>query len=454
MSLRLRFSLVILGLLLAGQALFGAVFFYLQRRSELTATYERVRERVRHAGALCREASLTGDWTEAKRHFASLGRDPVVRYADCVNLRGRVVVHSDPSKVGRRAEQKGRYYTGTWEVSQALRVGEKDFRTVRIGYDAEALDARIRESLYDTLWRIAQVVPLTLLVGLLAAFLVARTLTKPIEDLAEATKELSSGHRDYRLPEDGRQDELGELKRSFNAMADRLEQLDRMKERLVSSLTHDLKNPLASIKGCLEAMLSGDVGALTPKQRRYMESAKDCALRLWSYIDDILEAIMLRSGRIPVETGPASVAEAASAVLKDQAAKARLAGVTLESELPQDLPRVRAERDMVRRVLENLVANALKFVSRGGRVLVRAEKEAGGVRCEVRDSGPGIPREDLEKIFEEYYQVGETSRKAAERGSGMGLSICRRIVEESGGRIWAESEAGKGAAFIFTLPGV
>ena len=115
---------------------------------------------------------------------------------------------------------------------------------------------------------------------------------------------------------------------------------------------------------------------------------------------------------------------------------------------------LRGDPGRLRQVLSNLVANAIKFTPAGGSVTVRAEKDGGFVRFEVRDTGAGIPADKLDRVFESFYQVSETGDMARERGSGLGLTICERIVREHGGRIWAESALGKGAAFFFTLPAV
>lgn len=453
MSLRLRFSLIILGLMLLVQVFFGGAYYYLERKAELSAMYQEVHYTVRLAASVCREAALTDDWSIPVDHFVRLKRDPAVIYADCIDRKGRALVHSDPARIGRTQDHAApRDEEAAWVVSHSIRIRGSKYGVARIGYDAEVLHDQIRYRLIRTLWLMARVSAVTLLFGLMAAFLVARTLTRPIEAIVDATHAISSGNLRYRLKVSGRRDELGTLGRRFNQMAKKLGELDKMKEQVVRSLAHDLKNPLASIKGCAEEMLTEDAGPLTPKQKKYMESSLDCSLRLWGYIDNILDTMKLQSGQYPIKIRPIEVAVVVDSVLEDQQPKAKGCGVRLKSEVPEGLPRVKADYELIHRVLDNLVSNALKFTPPKGEITVRAVLDHSFVRFEVEDTGAGIPDKNIDKVFKDFFQVDETRAQSRERGKGMGLAICQRIVTEHRGRIWVESKLGTGAAFFFTLP--
>ena len=453
MKLKARASLVILGLLLLGQGFYSGIYYYLERRSEMTEMYRQARESVRLAASICHESALTGDWRLPKEHLRTLRQDPAVRYAECLDGDGRALAHSDPQRVGMRQIQARHRPAGrVWEVSHSIRVPGRKFGVARIGFDAAVIESLMRERLLHTLWLMAQVTAITLSFGLLAAILIAHTLTRPIEALAAATREISSGNLDYRVPDEGRQDELGTLARRFNEMAERLSELSRMKEQVVSSLTHDLKNPLASIKGAVETMLSGDIGPLTDKQKKYLGSSLDSALRLWGYLDDILDVTRLQAGRFPMNIEPTPVKKLVDSVLEDQRPKAEEGGVRLAAELVEELPRVKADFEQIHRVLDNLIANALKFTPPEGSITVAVGPDGDCVRFMVRDTGKGIPAGEIDKVFEDFYQVDGTKRGV--RGIGMGLAICDRIVREHGGRIWVESELDRGTTFFFTLPAV
>jgi signal transduction histidine kinase len=191
---------------------------------------------------------------------------------------------------------------------------------------------------------------------------------------------------------------------------------------------------------------------LTDKQRKYLKSSLECSLRLWSYIDNMLDVMKLQAGKYPVRISPTRICEIAKSVVADQKVKAKECRVTLKNDMPKDLPRVAADFELIHRVLDNLVSNALKFTSPKGRIEISARVDGGFVRVEVKDTGAGIPKEKLEKIFEDFFQVDETREQSKERGTGLGLAICARIVREHGGRIWAESRLGEGTRFYFTLP--
>ncbi|HAH05346.1 MAG TPA: hypothetical protein DCM05_02295 [Elusimicrobia bacterium] len=452
MRLRVRFSLVILSLILLSQVFFSAAYYYIERRSEMGLMYQQAMQSVQLATAECHEAMVTGDWGTAREYFVALGMLPAVRHADCMDAGGRILAHSDPTRIGERNLDAFGVAEGVWQVSRSVRLPGRGAGLARIGYDAAELDAQVRGRLARTMLVLSQVGVFSMVLGLLAAFLVARAQTRPIEELAAATAELSAGHLDFRLPEDARRDELGLLRLKFNEMAHRLGELDKMKRRLVESLTHDLKNPLAGIKASLQMMLDRNAGPLTAAQKKYMESSLESADRLWDTIDGILDAMRLQAGPFPIQLEDAEVEALVRPAAAGLEPKAERCGVKLKTSVPKGLPRVKADCELVQRVLGNLLANALKFTPSGGTVTLRAEKDGGTVRFEVRDTGAGIPAEELSRIFEPFYQVSETGSLAREHGSGLGLSICERIVREHGGRIWAESEFGKGSAFFFTLP--
>jgi signal transduction histidine kinase len=443
MKLYIRFSLVILGLLILGMGFYSGAYYYFERQSQYSQMNSRVQESVRLAAAVCREGAITGNWAPSQVHFRMLQRDSAVRYAECVD---------DDKKI--LADAGGRSAGGpkVWVVSHSIRVGRRHYGIAKIGYDTGVLRRRIRVHLLETVWLIIQVGSVILLFGVGAAFLISRTLTRPVDALVLATKEISKGNLDYRLSDKGRQDELGVLSTRFNEMAQRLEELSRMKEQMVSSLTHDIKNPLASIKGVAEAMLAEDGDSLSPKQRKYMKSSLECSLRLWSYIDNMLDVMKLQAGKYPVQIEPMFLDSVVGSVLTDQKVKAKECGVSLTSKIPKDLPRVRADFELIHRVLDNIVSNALKFTPPKGRIVLSAERDGKFVVTEVCDSGAGIPKDKLDKIFEDFFQVDETKDEARESGTGLGLAICSRISRDHGGRLWAESEINKGTRFKFTLP--
>ncbi len=443
MKLRLRISLVILGLMALAQGMFGGAYFFLQRRAELEESYSRSMESLRLAAAVCHESSLTGNWSKASSHLSFLREDPTVRYAGCFNADEEALFETQaPAAIP----------AGVREISRSFELKDGSRARTRIGYDETAVNSDVHSRLAEAIWDMAMIASTTLVFGLLAALFVARTLTRPIEALARGARAVGSGDLDYRVPPDGREDELETLRERFNVMAERLAETDRMKRNFVQSFTHDLKNPLSGIKAVIETLHSGSAGALNDKQRKYLESSLVSAERLWDYLDDMLSVMKLQTGRFPM-----SVESLEPILILDEAVdefqtRAENSLVTLKKEFDSELPAVRADAQLLRRVLENLIANALNFTPRGGTITIYAHKRNRHVSFEVHDTGPGIPQEELERIFESFYQVERNKSRGRTPGTGLGLAVCRSIIVEHGGKIWAESPTGSGTRFLFTLP--
>jgi PAS domain S-box-containing protein len=224
---------------------------------------------------------------------------------------------------------------------------------------------------------------------------------------------------------------------------------ERMRQDLDSMIVHDLRGPLTIILGSLETALHADVGPLTETQAGLLTMAQKGAQRMQSLVDILLDIRRLEAGKMPQRFAPVALAELAERAIGQIEPLARESRLTLAMEVAPDLPPLRADAETLTRVLENLLSNAVKHAYTGGLIRVQAEQEGRVVRCAVVDYGVGIPNADLERIFEKYVQV---SRAGKYRGTGLGLAFCRLAVEAHGGRIWAESEEGKGSTFYFTVP--
>ncbi|HAH05568.1 MAG TPA: hypothetical protein DCM05_03430 [Elusimicrobia bacterium] len=222
-------------------------------------------------------------------------------------------------------------------------------------------------------------------------------------------------------------------------------------QRFIEDLAHELKNPLSVIWGYSSFVLRRPMSEWAADDlTRALDSIHRNAQHLHDLIEELLDSTRLEGHKISLrcETFPAleAVRETAEG-LKVQAGEK---GLTLTAELPDPSVQVYADRNRLRQVLVNLVGNALKFTPKGGKVVVSAVPEEGAVRFSVSDTGKGIAKKDLDKIFERFYQVQET--RHSHKGLGLGLSIVKGLIELHGGRIWAESAPGAGAQFHFTLP--
>jgi PAS domain S-box-containing protein len=232
----------------------------------------------------------------------------------------------------------------------------------------------------------------------------------------------------------------------------RLEELDKMKSDFVSNVSHELRTPLTSIKGSVDNMLDGLTGSLNEKQVRYLTRIKSNTDRLARLINDLLDLSRIESGRVEVRSTTLSLSALAEEVAEHMNSLAAQKLIRIEVPSPDYQVTVWADRDKVTQVLMNLIGNAIKFTPQTGKVTVAVEKNSDDyVQISVDDTGPGILPEEKNKIFSKFYQV-DNIEKEKPKGSGLGLAISKALVEMQGGKIWVESEVGKGSTFYFTLP--
>ncbi len=229
--------------------------------------------------------------------------------------------------------------------------------------------------------------------------------------------------------------------------------LDKMKSDFIAIASHELRTPLSIIKGYTDAFQFGELGELTPFQMDKIKIMNARADQMTKIINDLLDITRLEEGRLVGERWPAPVEGLILNAVSEYEGRAEQAGLTLRHSIAHDLPPVSVDVWRIHQVLENLIGNAIKFTPPGGEIEVsaRVAEEPGMVEIEVRDTGPGIPREQQRKLFTMFYQVETDSTRSA-GGLGLGLVISKGIVEGHGGRIWVESEAGAGSSFKFTLP--
>jgi two-component system phosphate regulon sensor histidine kinase PhoR len=229
----------------------------------------------------------------------------------------------------------------------------------------------------------------------------------------------------------------------------RLKQLERQREEFVANVSHELRTPLSLIKGYVETLLDG--ARNNPEvAERFLKIIERNANRLDLLIQDLLAISALESGKMKLELQPTELRPLVEKVFNDLHSRAESKGV----ELINDLPAMTAKADVNRvdQVLANLVDNAIKYGRAQGCVTVGGEKTDGGkLEIFVRDDGPGIPPEALDRVFERFYRV-DKARSRDQGGTGLGLSIVKHIVQSHGGEVWAKSELGKGTTFFFTLP--
>jgi signal transduction histidine kinase len=232
---------------------------------------------------------------------------------------------------------------------------------------------------------------------------------------------------------------------------ERLQELDRMKDDFISTVTHELRTPLTSIRAFSE-ILRDDPKLALPQRAKFLDIIAKETERLTRLINQVLDLAKLESGTAEWRATSVDMRELVAETVTAMSEVFRERSVRLELRMPGTVPPVHADADRVKQVLLNLLSNAAKFCEPGrGRVEVSLLEEGGAVRISVKDNGPGISAADQRIIFEKFRQVGDALTDKPQ-GTGLGLHICRQIVERLGGKLWVESQAGAGACFSFTLP--
>ena len=284
--------------------------------------------------------------------------------------------------------------------------------------------------------------------AMVLGYFLSSTITDRIFVLQDAANHLAEGNLDARVEVSGR-DEVAKLSENFNRMAAQLQEAKQMRANLIAWVGHDLQTPLTSIQAILEALSDGMVKDPESVQR-YLVTAKREVRSLSILIDDLFQVAKLDAGGLILNRAPNSLSDLISDTLESFSHIARKHDIQLTGEVEKRIDPVNMDAQYIGRVINNLVSNALRFTPAGGSVTISARREGPYVEVRVRDTGEGIPPQDLPYIFESFYR-GEKSRSRATGGAGLGLAIARGIVLAHGGDIRVESTPGAGTEFFFRI---
>ncbi len=292
-----------------------------------------------------------------------------------------------------------------------------------------------------------------LIAAMLASYFISRQVVEPVQRMMLISHRIAEGEYQERLKISGnlhsnQLDELDQLGLSFNQMADKLEKIESMRRQLIGDITHELRTPLAAIKGYMEGLIDG----VLPATLEIYQQVHTEADRLQRLVNDLQELSRVEAGAYllqPQLITPINLIDPAIDHLKLQFEEK---GITLEVKVESDLPSIYADKDRILQVFTNLIGNALQYTREGGKVVVSAKKDKSEVSFSIKDNGIGISPDHLPYIFNRFYRT-DKSRARVSGGSGIGLTIAQGLVKAHGGRIWAESAGEeKGSTFTFTLP--
>lgn len=371
-----------------------------------------------------------------------------------------------------------------------------------IGREASRLKGQLEgnlleEKLFDLKMDILLVTSGVLGIGFLLTLIFTRILLKPIEQLALATENIAEGDLSQTVKIRSR-DEIGDLARAFNQMMlqlkesrndlekkveERTRQLeeniaelnnartitlkmlenlqsakmelervnlelkeaDEARMKFIGMASHELKTPLTAIKANIDFILSEKAGKVPDHLKAYLLTIQRNTNRIQATMDHMLDLTRIKSGRLQIEREPILLSKVVGGYVHEVRPLDKM--LTIQINIPEGLV-VDADRNRLHDIFVNLLSNAFKFTPEGGMVSIIANPKGDHILCEIRDTGMGISEDNLQKIFEEFYQV-ESGKYG---GTGLGLSIARQMIEAHGGKIWVESSPGKGSAFFFTLP--
>jgi signal transduction histidine kinase len=463
----LRFRLLLLTVMVAGVSLVAAAlvsrvavrreFQRLEHRDRgrgLEAAAKLLSERARALGAPAADDSALArlaSWLE--QDLILVGSDGRVIAASAPDLRAARIEHGPDG--GVEITSRGR--TGSGVRSRRARVlglprGEVRGPDGRVlgrlyPFPREPLRASPREPAFlpaVNRWLVGAVLGASALAVLLTLALSRRVLG-PVESLTHAVRRLAAGDASQRVAVRSG-DEIGELAKAFNAMADALERNVALRRGLVSDVAHELRTPLTNLRCQIESIQDG----LVPATQAAVRSLHEETVLLGRLVDDLQELSLAEAGRLPLHRAAVPVGPAVEAALAAFRARAAERGITLRSDTAPAAA-ADADPDRLAQILRNLLANAIIHTPVAGAVVVSAAAADGEIRIAVQDSGPGIAVDHLPHIFDRFYRA-DPSRARATGGAGLGLAIVKQLVEAHGGRVWAENAPGAGARFTFSLP--
>jgi len=467
----LKFKLSVFSTFLVVLVVIGVSFslYVEEHRHLLKNARDAQADTVQALAQVARESIIAHDDILLLNYVKLIARSKICVYAFVLDNSGKILIHTDPSQIGLDYDdpltkksmdspmllrQPTHLKDGSEvvDVSMPIQLGSQRLGTVRVGYSQKVTEEWVQQALENSRHRIEIAAVFALFLGVIAALILALLMTRPIQDLMRGAREIGAGHLDTRIMTRSR-DELGALAQEFNTMAVKLKELDQMKKDFVSNVTHELRSPLTSIRGYIELLLQGTAGQLNKTQSEYLVVFKNEGLRLARFIDNLLDVAKIEAQKIDLHPEAVDLAKMAyemEVLFRPQAQEKK---ITFERQVLEDLPRAWVDSDRLAEILTNLLSNAFKFTPEKGKITLAVVENGSYIETRIKDTGVGIPKDYLSKVFDKFEQVKTTkgiTKKHA--GTGLGLTITKGLVEAHGGKIWVESEVGQGTTFIFTLP--
>jgi signal transduction histidine kinase len=436
----LRFRLLVMLILVVIATVGGIALVSTQVTTRTFQGYEDRRGTMRDQrfqGFLTMYYARHGDWSGAQLEVERIEQITGERVI-LANGGGRIVADSEGELIGQLVGQ-GWGTPAAWLVHNGVSVG-----ALYVGLPGGNLGI---EGLLTSTNRTLLLVALAAGLGAVLLILsLSHRILAPVEALTVAVRQMEAGDLSQQV-EIASNDEIGDLARAFNSMADGLARLEELRRNMVSDVAHELRTPLTNIQGYLQALRDG---VLEP-ERHVIDSLYAEAILLNHLVDDLQELSLAEAGQLRLERQPVALADVVDRAVGPFGSRAETEGITLQVNLPEDLPLVDVDPQRIGQVLRNLVENGLTYTESGGNIGIAACVRDLWIEVKVWDTGTGIAAEDLPFVFERFYRA-DKSRSRATGGAGLGLAIAKQLIEAHGGRIEVESRIGQGTQFTFKLP--
>jgi signal transduction histidine kinase len=447
----------------------STVFFFTYRttRNEINRIEERLQtaQDKRVETDMARYYQFTGTWNGVQSQVVQMGRMYNARIIMTDN-NGMVLADSEEKLVGTTytAKEPGRsVVTIPGRFKQSLIIGQntevtdgtptpmtETYAAAVLYISHSSLTDINRTSLQITYRTIGRFFLwgglLAIAIALVLTFFLSRRILAPVKALTSAAREFGKGNFSHRVDSMDKS-EMGELASSFNTMADNLERNERLRRNMVADIAHELRTPLSNLRGYLEAASDG----LVKLDESTIHSLSEETSSLTRLVNDLQELSLADAGELKLVIQPEDVNHLITETVMVLQPKASAKNIQISTDLPAILPEANIDSHRIKQVLYNLLDNAIAHTGADGRITVTARQEGDSLNISVADTGEGIPAEDLPMIFERFYRV-DKSRTRTTGGTGLGLTIAKRLVEAHGGKIDVRSRPGQGAIFTFTLP--
>ncbi|MBQ3834920.1 MAG: sensor histidine kinase [Elusimicrobia bacterium] len=479
LSLSLRFKVTLAVSLLLAIVIFTIAYSVaVTQKNFLIRQISDTRERtLRSFSSMCNEAVKYGkeEQVESAVNLLISTYKPSVVYSGYINADGGIIYSSRYNDVNIDSEFKRRIKNFSKERSESYVSygGEQIYEmgtpffinggqyagTFIIGFSQTAMNKHVATIVEDMIMEIRKVSLIVMTSFIVLAFFLGYFMfVKPLNLLIKASEQITEGNFNVEISVK-RHDEIGKLAQTFNNMVKRIENLDSMKDSFVSSVSHELRSPLSAIDGYCD-LLIGCVESNYENSKEQLEKGlqimKQATVRLTNFINNILDLAKMKANKLEIKIAPAEIEPIIQEIVALYQPMVLQQEKTIGYEISGEIPELEIDSERIKQVITNLVSNAVKFTKKGGSIKIKVLPSSPGygtdyIEVWVQDDGTGIPKQQVDLIFEKFYQVQESEFKRP-KGTGLGLTIVFEMIKIHKGYIWAESDLGKGTTFKFALP--